>query len=96
MAGLSFSFEPPDDPLRDEEYPRDDGPDEADEADETLTVPCPHCRREIYEDAVRCPYCENYVVWHHSPWANRRWWWILLGLLGIAAAVLVLMGLARG
>lgn len=94
-----LSFEPPDDPLRDEEYPNGDSSGElgddldGDLDDSALTAPCPHCRRDIYEDAVRCPYCGTYVVWHHSVWLARAWWWIVLGLLGAAAVILALMGL---
>ena len=29
--------------------------------DEEPTVPCPYCRKEIFEDTPRCPYCERYV-----------------------------------
>ena len=35
----------------DEEYPDDD--------DDSATVPCPYCKREIHEDAERCPHCER-------------------------------------
>lgn len=98
-------FEPPGDPLRDDEYP-EAGSDEEPDADDNLkqqdndlddaalSAPCPHCGREIYEDAVRCPYCANYILWHHSPWSARSWWWIALGLLGAVAAILALLGFA--
>ncbi len=90
-----MSFEPPDDPLSDGEYPDGDSGDELDDdLDHAgLTAPCPHCGREIYEEAVRCPYCANYVIWRHSAWSARSWWWIALGLLGVVAAVLALVGL---
>ena len=25
------------------------------------TIDCPHCGKEIYEDAERCPHCERYL-----------------------------------
>lgn len=41
-----------DEELDDAEFPdTEDGDDE--------TAPCPSCHRPIYEDAERCPYCEN-------------------------------------
>lgn len=30
--------------------------------DETPTVPCPYCRRDVAEDSPRCPYCERYLT----------------------------------
>src|SRR5262249_21368463 len=32
-----------------------------DDWDDEPTMPCPHCRREVREDAERCPYCEHYL-----------------------------------
>ncbi len=32
------------------------------DSDETDTVPCPRCGREIPDDADRCPYCTDWVV----------------------------------
>ncbi len=36
--------------------------DVADDDADSPYVPCPHCKREIYEDATMCPYCEQFVV----------------------------------
>ena len=58
--------------------------------DETETAPCPQCGAEIYEDAVACPVCGSYVTPGTSAWAGRPAWWIVLGVLGTVAAVLVL------
>ena len=53
--------------------------------DEEPLVPCPWCRREIPEDAPRCPYCEHYISREDAP-ASPKPWWILIG------AVLALLG----
>lgn len=47
------------------------------------TVPCPHCRKEIHEDAQRCPYCEQYVTEEDTPTRGKPWWLIL----GVAACL---------
>lgn len=76
--------------LRDDEewddWPEDD--------DETAVVECPNCGAEIYEEAPQCPVCGEYVVHDTSPWQGKPLWWIILGLLGVAAVIVVLSGLA--
>ena len=57
--------------------------------DEEDTVPCPYCRRPIYEDAVRCPHCEHYLSREDAP--ARHSWWLLLGVL---VCVLLALGWA--
>jgi len=76
-----------DDDRADDEYPDD-------EDDSTDTMACPRCGAEVYEDAVRCPVCGDYIG--HSggtAWTGRPFWWILLGVLGILALIAVLAGL---
>jgi hypothetical protein len=61
---------------------RDDDDEDWDygEDEEEPTIPCPHCRREIHEDAQRCPYCEKYLSDEDAPPA-RKPWWIIAGAL---------------
>lgn len=64
-----------------------DGDDDPDEC----TMPCPSCGADIYDDAERCPICGDYIVGSHaSIWNERPVWWIVLGLLGIAAVIAAL------
>ena len=85
MCGDDLWFEEPDNEADDDEYP--------DEDEVTLTVPCPACGAEVYEDAVRCPVCGDYITHDTSLWAGRPGWWGLLGLLGVLALLGVLTGL---
>jgi hypothetical protein len=57
-----------------------------DEQDGDDTVPCPYCRKAVYEDAERCPYCGNYLSQEDAPPAPKPWW-IILGALGVLAVV---------
>jgi hypothetical protein len=91
MSGNEPWFEGPDEPYEDE-WDESDDLDEDDEA--TSTLPCPECGADVYEDAVQCPACGNYITHPTSVWAGRPGWWILLGLLGAVAAIVVLAGLA--
>ena len=50
------------------------------EGDEDTTIPCPYCRRPIYEDSQRCPHCGNYISEEDAP-AARKPWWIIVGAL---------------
>ena len=48
--------------------------------DESETIPCPYCKREIHEDSVRCPHCENYISKEDEP-TSAKPWWIVAGIL---------------
>jgi hypothetical protein len=56
----------------------DDDTDETD--DDESTVPCPQCRRPVYEDSPRCPHCGQYISDADAATA-RKPWWILVGVL---------------
>jgi len=44
------------------------------------TIPCPHCKRQIYEDSDRCPHCGNYISGEDAAPA-RKPWWIIVGII---------------
>ena len=50
-------------------------PDESDRdnGDDSATVPCPYCRKEVYEAAEVCPHCRNYLSSEDAPPNHRRW-----------------------
>jgi len=54
--------------------------DYPDEHEDEPTVTCPYCRREIHEDAQRCPHCEQYICDLDAPTA-RKPWWIVVGVV---------------
>lgn len=56
--------------------PDEDWTDTEDDDDEDSTYPCPYCRAEIHEGAVRCPHCENYISEEDSRGAPKPWWLI--------------------
>jgi RNA polymerase subunit RPABC4/transcription elongation factor Spt4 len=63
-------------------------PDSADWNDDPAEVPCPYCKRDIDEDASRCPYCGSYLSIEDAPPQRKPWWWLLVVVL----LVLVLLG----
>lgn len=85
-------FEQPDSPEPEWDEEDRDGPQEcdltADRDEETPTVPCPGCDREIPDFVDRCPYCGDWVVQSSGAPARRSPWFILLVLV---AVVLILM-----
>ena len=78
MSYDSERFDSPDDDLNDFEYPDEDNFDD----ESTETVLCPNCGAEVYEDAIRCPVCGDYITLNNYVWSGRPVWWIVLGLLG--------------
>ena len=54
---------------------------------ESAVSECPKCGADIYEDAVRCPLCGEYVTHSTSVWSERPAWWRVLGLAGILAVI---------
>ncbi|WP_435010818.1 zinc-ribbon domain-containing protein [Tundrisphaera lichenicola] len=53
--------------------------------DDDETVPCPHCREPVYEDAERCPHCGRYLSREDAPY--RKPWWVVAGVLACLAMV---------
>ncbi|WP_299466340.1 zinc ribbon domain-containing protein [uncultured Gimesia sp.] len=81
------------------DWDRDDDVEYEEESDfddelETETVPCTNCGAEVYEDAVSCPVCGEYVGINTHPFSDRPRWWITLGILGVIATILSLIFLA--
>jgi hypothetical protein len=58
----------------------DEWDEEDDDEEEDDTIPCPYCRRPIYEDSQCCPYCGEYILEEDAAPA-RRPWWIIVGVL---------------
>jgi endogenous inhibitor of DNA gyrase (YacG/DUF329 family) len=46
-----------------------------------MTVPCPSCGRDVYEDADRCPSCGDYIVPGRLRPRRPAWWWIAFALI---------------
>lgn len=67
----------------------DNGTPDDDEAD---VIPCPNCGTEVYEEADMCPVCGEFIIAGRSPWQGRSPLFVVVGLLGIAAVILVLLG----
>ena len=68
----------------------DDLPDEED--DSSATVECPACGADVYEDSERCPLCGSYLLQAGDYlWKDRPIWWIVLGGIGIAAVISMLV-----
>ena len=71
--------------MRTRDYEPDDidGEDEdegwSEHEDDDLTIPCPHCREPVFEDAERCPECGHYLSREDAPW--RKPWWLVVGVV---------------
>ncbi|HEV3168469.1 MAG TPA: zinc-ribbon domain-containing protein [Isosphaeraceae bacterium] len=67
----------------------EDGLNDDDDNDHSGVVPCPSCGAEVYDDAEQCPACGDHIVHPTNQWYGKPWWWVVLGLLGIAAVIWV-------
>jgi hypothetical protein len=38
-----------------------------DDSDDDETIPCPYCKKDVYEGAEQCPYCGNYLSAEDAP-----------------------------
>ena len=58
--------------------------------DDEATVNCPSCGKQIYEDAVLCPYCGQWIS-THSPATARSFGWFWPVMIAILIAVILVM-----
>ncbi len=59
--------------------------------DRNATEACPHCDRQIYEDAERCPHCGRYVSASEAGGARHPWWMAIALLLAVLAMIAFLV-----
>jgi len=55
---------------------------DSDDGEDEQTAPCPSCRRAMFADSPRCPYCGNYVSREDAP-PRRKPWWLIIGGLAV-------------
>lgn len=95
MNGLHAGFD--DEEINDDEDWGDEDWDEdgwSSDDDEAEVCACPNCGADVYEDAVRCPHCGEYVTFSTAALAGRPWWWVATFLLGVVAVIIVLVRFA--
>lgn len=70
----------------------EDSDDEDFGNDDSEVLPCPSCGFTVYEDSPWCPSCGQYVTFPSGAagvWSGRPAWWILLGILGVVATLIL-------
>ena len=65
-----------------------EGPDESD-IDDAETDPCPYCKKPVYEDTVRCPYCGAYINLEDEPPSPKQTWFLIAVIAAIVVVVLL-------
>ncbi|MBI1249654.1 hypothetical protein GC197_17655 [bacterium] len=70
----------------------EDWSDEPDD-DQDDTINCPNCGAEIFDDTDVCPICMHAIIHDRSPWSGKSVGWIVLGVLGIIATIVMLLSL---
>lgn len=81
-------LEDADDDYGDDSFEWDESSDFDDADDESDTVPCGACGAEVYEDALQCPICNEYL----STGRTRRpmWFYVAVAITGLAALIVAL------
>jgi hypothetical protein len=69
----------------DEDHDEEEWDDLDDDDDDDETMPCPHCRANVYYDAERCPNCGLYLSREDAP--SRKPWWVVAGVFACLAMV---------
>ena len=69
-----------------QQHSEDDEDWEAEDASAD-TSPCPHCGRDVYEQAERCAYCGGYLSDEDSP-RRKPWWLVVAAVVTIAGLVI--------
>ncbi|MGH7214508.1 MAG: hypothetical protein ACREIT_07080 [Tepidisphaeraceae bacterium] len=80
------------DALSEREFPDESDMDDADQGwgPSEITIACPYCGEQVFEEAQRCPYCERYRSEEDAPRRMRRkGTWLIVGVI-IATAITLL------
>lgn len=67
----------------------------ADDGTANATIACPNCRRMIYDDAERCPHCDDYIIEAVERGRAYRWWIVAAWVLAFMALAAFLMQTLR-
>ena len=51
------------------------------EGDDDPTKPCPHCGKNIFDEAERCPECGEYISIEDMPAASKPLWIVLTAIV---------------
>lgn len=73
-------------PTRD--WDEDDWDEEAPPDDEERTERCPHCGKEVHEEAQMCPYCENWITEEEDMPTQKPLWIVLTTLVCLLIVLL--------
>jgi predicted nucleic acid-binding Zn ribbon protein len=76
------------DDLNDSEGPDASDIDESDE-DESETLACPICGKEVYQDVDVCPHCGNFII-PDAPRSRFRMWYLVIVVVVIGVLIWVL------
>ena len=52
------------------------------------TVPCPHCKKDVYDGAEQCPYCGQYISEEDKPRESKPVWIVIAGAVCLAMVIL--------
>jgi hypothetical protein len=91
MSRRGFQNDQDDDEEEDWDNPNEfdeEAPDDEDLDDDRSTVPCPYCRRPVYEDAEYCANCDEYISLEDAPPERKPVWIVWTAVILLATMLL--------
>jgi predicted nucleic acid-binding Zn ribbon protein len=85
---LALPYEDDDETDLDESELPDPSDMDTDDDEPEVGDPCPFCKKPIYEDADRCPYCGNFIA-SQSPTRSNSTWIIVCVIVCLIAVLIV-------
>ncbi|PQO32597.1 hypothetical protein DTL21_20540 [Bremerella cremea] len=73
-----------------DEYDDEDWTEDYLDEDQEDTIECPECGADIFDDIDVCPRCGHAIIHSTSPWAGKSLPWVIFGLLGIIAVIVMM------
>ena len=74
----------------DDDDDRDDdpSPSDQDDSEEEDTLPCPFCKKPVYERSDICPHCGNFISFEAESAYPRKLWFLVGVVLALGVVIM--------
>ena len=66
----------------------DPQPSDQDDSEDEDTLPCPFCRKPVYERADLCPHCGNFIAFQEQSAYPRKLWFVVGVVLALGVVIM--------
>lgn len=64
----------------------------SEDSDDDDTIPCPHCKKAIYDGAEQCPFCGKYISEEDAPREAKPLWIVIGAIICLVLAAMWVFG----